>query len=337
MEERRSVGSTTMGNSLNVRSLGRSGLVISELGYGAWGIGGIQWTGGSDAESLRSLRRAFELGLNFVDTALAYGDGHSEQLVGRAIKEAHLPIIIATKIPPKNRVWPASSGTALSEVFPKDYMFRCTEQSLRNLKLDTIDLQQLHVWNPLWTHQNEWRDAFAQLKQSGKVRCVGVSVTEHDPDSGIELVQTGLVDSLQVLYNIFDPTAASQLFPAAHERGVGILARVPLDEGGLTGNIRGHTVFSADDFRAMYFRGDRKHELEARLQRLEKDLEDCGGTLPEIAIRFCISHPAISSVIVGMRELRHVESNLRTVSKGPLSQEMLELLHAHEWTRNFYE
>lgn len=322
---------------MNLRTLGRSGVAISELGYGAWGIGGIQWPGASDNESVRALLRAFELGVNFIDTALAYGDGHSEQVVGRALKDASQRIIVATKIPPKNRAWPAASDASLESVFPTDYVIQCTEQSLRNLQIDRIDLQQFHVWNAHWTKQEEWRDAVTALKESGKVRYVGVSLTEHDPDSGLELVRTGYIDSLQVLYNIFDPSAANRLFPAARECGVGILARVPLDEGGLTGDIDENTVFTGDDFRARYFRGDRKRELVKRTHKLQKELTDSGATLPDIAIRFCISEPAVSSVLVGMRQLRHVESNARTISKGPLLQEMLDLLRLHQWKRNFYE
>jgi aryl-alcohol dehydrogenase-like predicted oxidoreductase len=322
-------------STMNYRALGRTSLHISELGYGAWGIGGTQWKGGSDDESLRALHRAFELGVNFVDTALAYGDGHSEQLVGKAVKESGRHIFVATKIPPLNRVWPAQASFALADVFPSQYIVQATEESLRNLGAETIDLQQLHVWNPKWTDQDEWRRAFESLKQSGKVRYFGVSLSEHDPDSGLDLVQNGAVDALQVIYNIFDQSAAERLFPLAQEFGVGILARVPLDEGGLTGAIREDTTF-ADEFRAHYFRGDRPRQIVGRVDSLIADLNIRREELPGIALRFCISHPAVTSVIPGMRRATHVESNVQAVSQGQLSKETLAILHRHRWPRNFY-
>ena len=180
---------------MRYRKLGRTGFEVSEIGYGAWGIGGVQWLGGTDHESIRALRRAIELGLNFIDTALAYGDGHSERLVADIVRETHNPIRVATKVPPKNLLWPARRGIGIDKVFPYDHVIHATETSLKNLALDTIDLQQLHVWNPEWTGREEWRRAFEDLKKSGKVRAVGVSINDHDPDSALELMKTGLVDS----------------------------------------------------------------------------------------------------------------------------------------------
>ena len=320
---------------MNCRALGRTSLHISELGYGAWGIGGTQWKGGSDEESLRALHRAFELGVNFIDTALAYGDGHSEQLVGKSVRESGRQIFVATKIPPMNRVWPAQASFELADVFPSQYIVQATEESLRNLGVATIDLQQLHVWNPKWTEQDEWRRAFERLKQSGKVRYFGVSLTEHDPDSGLDLVRTGAINALQVIYNIFDPSASERLFPLAQQFGVGILARVPLDEGGLTAAIREDTTF-ADEFRAHYFRGDRPHQIVERVDSLIADLKIRGEELPGVALRFCLSHPAVTSVIPGMRRATHVESNIQAVLQGPLPAETLAILHRHRWPRNFY-
>ena len=320
---------------MNCRPLGLTSLHLSELGHGAWGIGGAQWKGGSDDESMRALRRAFELGLNFVDTALAYGNGHSEQLVGRAVKDAGHEIFVATKIPPRNRIWPARASSQLDDVFPSRYIIDATEESLRNLQLETIDLQQFHVWNPKWTPQEEWRRAVESLGQSGKVRFVGVSLTEHDPDSGLDLIRTGAIDVVQVLYNIFDPSAADRLFPLAQQFGVGILARVPLDEGGLTGAIRENITF-ADEFRAQYFRGDRPRQIAERVDKLIADLNVPSEELPGIALRFCLSHPAVTSVIPGMRRVAHVENNVLAASRGPLSKEMLEILNRHRWPRNFY-
>jgi aryl-alcohol dehydrogenase-like predicted oxidoreductase len=235
---------------MKYRRLGRTGFEISEIGFGAWGIGGTQWLGGSDDESVRALRRAMELGFNFIDTALAYGDGHSEKLVGKIIRDATHRMYVATKAPPKNRLWPARPGIGIENVFPYDYILRCTENSLRNLKVDTIDLQQLHVWNPEWLYREEWRRAFEELKTAGKVRAVGVSINDHQPDSALELIRTGLVDAVQVIYNIFDQTPQQSLFPLAQEKNVGVLARVPFDEGSLTGSITEETVFDPKEFLA---------------------------------------------------------------------------------------
>lgn len=309
---------------------------VSEVGYGAWGIGGTQWIGGDDRESLAALRRALELGLNFIDTALVYGDGHGERLVGQVVREAPQPVYVATKVPPKNRRWPARPGIGIREVFPYSYILECTEQSLRNLGLDHIDVQQLHVWNPEWIHEDDWRRAFEDLQRSGKVRFVGVSINDHQPDSALELIETGLIDTVQVIYNIFDQSPERRLFPLCQERNIGVLARVPLDEGALTGQITAESRFDPRDFRSFYFRGDRKRQVEERVAALRRDLAGVEGDLPEIALRFCLSHPAVSTVIPGMRKVRHVEANLAVSDKGPLDEQVLAILRKHAWEKNFY-
>ena len=321
---------------MRYRTLGRTGLKVSEIGYGAWGIGGTQWLGGDDRESLAALRRALELGLNFIDTALVYGDGHGERLVGQVVREAPQPVYVATKVPPKNRRWPARPGIGIREVFPYSYILECTEQSLRNLGLDHIDVQQLHVWNPEWIHEDDWRRAFEDLQRSGKVRFVGVSINDHQPDSALELIETGLIDTVQVIYNIFDQSPERRLFPLCQERNIGVLARVPLDEGALTGQITAESRFDPRDFRSFYFRGDRKLQVEERVAALRRDLAGVEGDLPEIALRFCLSHPAVSTVIPGMRKVRHVEANLAVSDKGPLNEQVLAILRKHAWEKNFY-
>jgi aryl-alcohol dehydrogenase-like predicted oxidoreductase len=322
---------------MRFRKLGRTGFEISEIGFGAWGIGGTQWLGGADQESLEALRRALELGVNFIDTALAYGDGHSEQLVGRVVRETDGRIYVATKVPPKNLLWPARPGIGIERVFPCGYILNCTERSLKNLGLEIIDLQQLHVWNPEWLSSDDWRRAFEELKRSGKVRAVGVSINDHEPDSALELIRTGLIDAVQVIYNIFDPTPQKNLFPLCLERNIGVLARVPLDEGSLTGTITEATQFDPRDFRAQYFRGDRKRQVAQCVAALERDLAGVEGSLPEIALRFCLSHPAVSTVIPGMRRARHVEANAAVSEKGPLAPETLAVLRKHAWEKNFYD
>ena len=320
---------------MQYRKLGRTGFEVSDIGYGAWGIGGKQWLGGADDESLAALRRAIELGVNLIDTALAYGDGHSEQLVGEIVRETRRKIYVATKVPPKNRVWPATAASLIEEVFPYDYIIASAEESLRNLKLDTIDLLQLHVWNDAWVERGEWRRAFEDLKRSGKVRAVGVSATEHEPDSALAVMRTGEIDAVQVIYNIFDQTPGARMLPLAEELNIGILARVPLDEGALSGTMTAATTFPPGDFREFYFKGDRKRQVVEHVDALRKDL-DSSANLPETALRFCLSHPAVTSVIPGMRTRRHVESNAAQSDLGALDQSTLSTLKRHAWDRNFY-
>ncbi len=322
---------------MKYRTLGKTGFSVSEIGYGAWGIGGAQWLGGTDDESTRALHRAIDLGINFIDTALAYGDGHSEKLVGRVARESKTRVYVATKVPPKNDLWPAQPGIGIESVFPYEYILRCTETSLRNLKVETIDLQQLHVWNPEWFHNEDWRRAFEELKAAGKVRAVGVSINDHQPDSALELVRSGLIDTVQVIYNIFDQSPEKNLFPLTQKMNVGVLARVPLDEGSLTGTITESTVFQPDDFRASYFQGDRKKQVVEHVSAIERDLGITRDSLAETALRFTISHPAVSSVIPGMRTVRNVERNAAVSDKGLLDQTALQILKRHAWDRNFYD
>jgi aryl-alcohol dehydrogenase-like predicted oxidoreductase len=321
---------------MTYRKLGRTGFEVSALGYGAWGIGGKQWLGGTDDESVAALRRAIDLGVNLIDTALAYGDGHSEKLVGQVVRELDRKVYVATKVPPKNRIWPALAGTPISEVFPYAYIVESAEESLRNLKLDAIDLLQLHVWQTEFLESDDWRRAFEDLKSSGKVRAVGISVTEHDPDSVLDAIRTGLVDAVQVIYNIFDQAPEQKLLPLCIEYNVGVLARVPLDEGALSGTMTEQTKFPEGDFREYYFRGDRKKQVVEHVSALLHDLGADVSTLAETALRFCLAHPAVSSVIPGMRTVRHAESNSRVADMEPLSPSTMAILKRHAWDRNFY-
>ena len=320
------------------RKLGRTGFDVSEIGFGAWGISGAQWIGASENESLNTLRTAIEQGIDFIDTALAYGDGASERLVGQVVREADGRVRVATKVPPKNRLWPARPGIGIEEVFPYDYIMASVDESLKNLHLDSIDLLQLHVWNPDWVGREEWRKAFQALKKSGKVRAVGVSINDHQPDSGIGIIETGLIDSVQVIYNIFDQTPEKNLFPACIEHNIGVIARVPFDEGSLTGRINEETVFPPGDFRNGYFKGDRKKQVAHHVNAILSDLHLADvNALPEIAIRFCLSAPAVSTVIPGMRSISSVNGNVSAAGLGPLPADMLSMLRKHAWNRNFYD
>jgi aryl-alcohol dehydrogenase-like predicted oxidoreductase len=319
------------------RLLGRTGLRVSEVGYGAWGIGAKQWVGAKDEESVAALERALDLGLDFIDTALAYGDGHSERIVGGVVRARGGRIAVATKIPPANRRWPAAREVPVAEVYPGDHVIRCTEESLRNLGVETIDLQQLHVWTDEFVGAGDWLDAVERLKREGKIRHFGVSLGEHTPENGLRLVETGLVDVVQVIYNLFDQSPEDRLFPLCRQRGTGVIARVPFDEGGLTGRIGPETSFPEGDFRNGYFRGGRKREVKERVDRLLQDLGIPAERLPETALRFALSHPAVSTVIPGMRSIRHVEANCAVADGRGLDAATLAKTRAHRWVRNYYQ
>jgi aryl-alcohol dehydrogenase-like predicted oxidoreductase len=321
---------------MRYRTLGRTGLKVSEIGFGAWGIGKSMWLGAQDAESLKALHRAADLGVNFIDTAIAYGDGHSERLVGQFVKERKERIIVATKIPPKNGRWPAAKDTPLADAFPADYIIERTETSLRNLGVDSIDLQQLHVWTDSWVDEPEWYTALTKLRRDGKIRFFGVSINDHDPASAMKLVASGKVDAVQVIYNIFDQSPEQKFFPLCQKMSVGVLARVPLDEGGLTGTITATTTFPEGDWRNNYFRGDRKRRVAERVERLRPLLGPESGTIAELALRFCLHDPAVSTVIPGMRSVANVEANCAVSGGRPLKPETVAALRKHAWKRNFY-
>ena len=262
---------------MKYRKLGRTGLEVSELGYGAWGISKVSWIGADDDESLRALHDAIEHGVNFIDTALGYGNGHSEMLVGRAVREAEGRVLVATKIPPKNSQWPARAGVPAQEAYPADWVEQCTERSLANLGLETIDVQQFHVWSDEWVGQGDWAEAIERLRAEGKIRYFGVSINDHQAANAVELVGSGLVDTVQVIYNIFDQSPADQLFAAVQAANVGVIVRVPFDEGGLTGKVTPETEFPTEDFRNNYFAGDRKEQVWERVQAIAKDLRRPGA------------------------------------------------------------
>ena len=322
---------------MQTRKLGRTGLEVSEIGYGAWGIGGTQWGGADDDESVAALNRAIDLGLNFIDTALAYGGGRSERIVGKVVSERSEEVLVATKVPPKNGIWPAPADARVDEVFPGRYVRECAEQSLRNLERDAIDLLQLHVWNDDWAHEGDWAEAIEELRSTGKIRYFGISINDHQPANSLKAIATGMIDTVQVIYNVFDQSPEDELFPACREHDVGVIARVPLDEGGLTGSVRPDSEFAEDDHRSHYFRGDRPREVHERVEAIAADLGIDESEIAEAALRFVLSEPAVSTVIPGMRSARNVERNVAVSDGRGLSDEQREKLRAHRWVRNFYE
>jgi len=321
---------------MHYRALGKTGLQVSEIGYGAWGIGKSGWAGADDEQSLIGLNLAIDQGLNFIDTALGYGNGHSERLVGQAVRGRSEKVYVATKVPPKNSQWPAQAGVPAREAFPADHVIASTEISLRNLGLECIDVLQFHVWSDEWMEQGDWAEAIQQLKKQGKIRFFGISINDHEAENGLKLVESGIVDTVQVIFNIFDQSPEDRLFPACQTHDVGVIVRVPLDEGGLTGTVTPETVFAADDFQNRYFRGDRKREVFEHAQRIASDLDVPLDQLAEIALRFTLSHPAVSTTIPGMRSVRNVERNCAVGDGKGLTPDVVQRLRAHRWLRNFY-
>jgi aryl-alcohol dehydrogenase-like predicted oxidoreductase len=318
---------------MRYRTYPRTGWKISVIGYGMWGMGG--WTGSDDEESLRSLDLAVELGCNFFDTAWAYGNGHSEQLLAETLRRhADTRLYVATKVPPKDRVWPGKAETPIGDVFPPDHIREYTEKSLRNLGVDTIDLQQLHVWSDAWTGDEGWKRAVEELKREKLITSFGISVNRWEPVNVLRALDSGLVDCVQVVYNIFDQNPEDELFPYCQQHGIAILARVPFDEGSLTGTLGPDSTWPQGDWRNLYFTPPRLRETLERVERL-LPLVPPGQTLPELALRFILNHPAVTTTIPGMRRPAHVRANLVASDGRPLPSDLLDRLRAHRWERDW--
>ena len=316
---------------MQYRKFGRTGWQVSEVGYGMWGMAG--WTGSEEDEVNRSLDRAIELGCNFFDTAWAYGAGLSEEILNKTIqRHPGKRLYVATKIPPKNRKWPSKPHFKLAEVFPSEYIIEYTEKSLKNLGVETIDLQQFHVWEDSWAQQDEWKEAIQKLTRQGKVQAWGISVNRWEPDNSLETIRTGLIDAVQVIYNIFDQAPEDNLFPLCRERDIAVIARVPFDEGTLTGTITKETTFPEGDWRATYFVPENLHSSVEHADAL-RPLIPQGMTMAEMALRFILSNPDVSTTIPGMRKVRNVEANLATSDGKGLPKELLEQLKHHRWDR----
>jgi aryl-alcohol dehydrogenase-like predicted oxidoreductase len=316
---------------MRYREFGSTGWDVSEVGYGMWGMAG--WTGSDDEESLRSLERAVELGCNFFDTAWAYGEGRSEKLLGEILRRhADKRLYAATKIPPKNRRWPARAEYPLDDVFPADHIRGYAEKSLRNLGVETIDLLQFHVWSDAWADDPRWQRAVEALKTEGLVRAIGISINRWEPTNVLRALDTGLIEAVQVVYNVFDQNPEDELFPACREKKIAVIARVPFDEGSLTGTLTRESRWPEGDFRNIYFRPDNLHPTLERVERLRAAVP-AGMTMPELALRHILASPDVSTVIPGMRRLRHVEQNLAAGEKEPLADELLTELRRHRWDR----
>jgi aryl-alcohol dehydrogenase-like predicted oxidoreductase len=317
---------------MNYRRFGRTGWNVSEIGYGMWGLAG--WTGSDDAESLDALQRAVDLGCNFFDTAWAYGDGHSEQILGKVLRaNSGKKLYVATKVPPKNLRWPARPEYSLDDSYPPAHIFEYVEKSLANLGTETLDLIQIHTWEDGWLDDERLIRAIEKLRDSGKVRAVGISLNRWEPWNGIRAVRAGIADAVQVIYNIFDQNPEDELFPACREKDVAIIARVPFDEGALTGALTIDSTWPKGDWRNTYFVPENLKASVARADAL-KPLVPAGSTLPEMALRFILNNKDVHTIIPGMRKRHHVESNLAASVKGPLPTPLLEQLRPHRWDRS---
>jgi len=301
---------------MNYRRFGRTGWKVSEIGYGMWGMAG--WTGSQDTESLDSLQRSVDLGCNFFDTAWAYGNGHSEELLGKILlKNPDKKLYTATKIPPKNRRWPSQREFSLDESYPPEYIKEYLNKSLKNTGVETLDLIQFHTWEDGWLDDARLPRAIEKLRKGGKVRAVGISMNRWEPWNGIRAVRDGVVDAVQVIYNIFDQNPEDELFPACREKDVAVIARVPFDEGTLTGTLTLDSKWPKGDWRNTYFVAENLKASVAHADALKPLLRD-GLTMPEMALRFILNNKDVSTIIPGMRKRRHVEANIAAGDRGPL-------------------
>ena len=316
---------------MRYRTFGRAGWQISEIGYGLWGMGG--WTGSDDQESLRALDRAFALGCKFFDTAWVYGMGKSETLLGEALR-AHrgAPVYVATKIPPKNMKWPGKSEYPVQDTYSPAHIREYTEKSLQNLGTQTIDLQQFHVWSDAWADDDGWQRAVDDLKREKLVRAVGISVNRWEASNVLRALATGLIDSVQVVYNIFDQAPEDELFPYCQAHNIAVIARVPFDEGSLTGTLTPDSTWPDGDWRNLYFNRAHLTATLARVDRLSPLVPE-GMDLPELALRFILEHPAVSTTNPGMRRPAHVERNLAASDGARLPPRLREALKTHRWNR----
>jgi aryl-alcohol dehydrogenase-like predicted oxidoreductase len=316
---------------MRYRKMGRTNYEVSEIGDGLWGMSG--WSGSDDQESLRSMQLAIELGCNFFDTAWAYGEGKSDGLLGEIIaRNPGRRIYSASKIPPANDRWPALPEYAYNQVFSPKHVFEYTDRIRRQLRIDTIDVLQFHVWDDSWTKEADFRDTVEKLKRDKVIHFFGLSINRWEPENAIQALRTGLVDAVQVIYNIFDQSPEDELFPVCEELNIGVIARVPFDEGSLGGKMTLATRFPKDDWRAGYFGPENLPETIERVEKL-KQVVPAGMSLPEMALRFILSHPAVSTTIPGMRKEVHVRQNSAASDLGPLDKTLLDELKKHRWDR----
>lgn len=313
------------------RKLGKTDLSVSEIGHGLWGMG--DWKDANDRESFETLQKSLEMGCNFFDSAWSYGSGHSDQLLGKLIQNnPTAKIITASKIPPMNLKWPGSSQDKLESVFPRQHVLDYTEKILEGMGIDQLDLLQFHVWDDSWTENDDWKQTISDLKSEKLIRFFGLSLNRWEPWNGLKAIRTGLIDSVQVIYNIFDQSPEDELFPLCQKMNIGVIARVPLDEGGLTGNLTTDTRFPEADWRSRYFGAENLAATVVRAEALKK-ISPKNMNLPEMALRFILSNTVVSTTIAGMRNLDHLQENISISDGKGLSKGIVSKLRTHRWDR----
>lgn len=316
---------------MKYRRFGRTDWQLSEIGYGMWGMAG--WKASDDEQSAKSLDLAVENGVNFFDTAWGYGEGHSEELLGDLVKRhPSKKLYTASKIPPKNFQWPAKPEYAFEDSYPTDHIMEYTHKTLKNLGLEQIDLMQFHTWDDTWSEREEWQRAVEDLKKSGKIAAMGISMNRWEPENGILAFETGLLDAVQVIYNIFDQAPEDKLFPLCEKLDIGVIARVPFDEGTLTGNLTKETTFPEGDWRGTYFVPENLHSSVEHADAL-RPLIPKGMTMAEMALRFILENKHVGTTIPGMRKQRNVLANTATSDGKSLPKELINELKKHRWDR----
>ncbi|ALI56543.1 aldo/keto reductase [Celeribacter marinus] len=324
---------------MKYRPFGRTGWNVSEIGFGGWQIGGA-WGKVDDRASVRTLLHAFEKGINFVDTAQLYGEGHSEAVIGEALKQwSGDKIYVATKAQPT--VWPSpdDANPLFRGRFPEWHLRENVENSLRRLGVEQLDLFQLHCWGPTGHKELDWLETLNDLRAEGKIDQIGVSLRDNKPNEGVDLARLGLVASQQVIFNMFEQSPREVLFPAAKASDTAIIARVPLDSGSLVGHWTPNSYggWEVGSQQHQMFRGDRFAQTLERLDKLKAEIGDAFPTLAEAAMRYVLSHDSVSVLIPGMKTPQEVDMNVAYSDGGHMSDAFIARLVKHAWQRNFYQ
>lgn len=320
---------------MKYRQFGKTGMEVSEIGFGAWAIGG-SWGFQNESDSLEALETALDQGVTFIDTAAGYGKGRSEKIIGEFLKSRSERVFVCTKTPPVAGKWPPSPYCKIEERYPEKYLRENVEERLKNLQVESLDVLLLHTWTRAWNDNPDALKILQKMKSEGLIKQIGISTPEHDQNCVVQLMRDGVVDVLQVIYNIFEQEPAAQLFPVAVETGTGIIVRVAFDEGVLTGKYKGDEQFARDDFRSNYYAGDRLERGVRRTEKIKEKFTNSGISMPELALKFALSHEAVSTVIPGIRNRKQALQNTAVSDLPDLKMETLEQLRDHMWNRGFW-
>ncbi len=320
---------------MKFRFLGKTGIKVSEIGFGAWAIGS-SWGKQNDLDSKQALDVAVDHGINFIDTALGYGNGKSERIIAEVLKDRREEITVATKIPPVEGHWPPTPYCKVEERFPERHIRKTVDICRKNLDTDCIDILQLHTWTRAWNRYPKPLDILHKLKSEGIIKNIGISSPEHDQNALVFLIKEGYLDTIQIIYNIFEQEPAAELLPLAAENNVGVIVRVAFDEGILTGKYRPNHVFSDDDFRSRYFQGDRLKRSVGRVERIKAEFSESNFTMPQLALKFVLAHPAVSTVITGIRNKSQAIQNAQVSDLPDITGNMIMKLRNHAWLRSFW-